>query len=485
MTSIAALILSIILALVPPAQAAPACVMSSGVNIPADLATAQAGPRCLELPAGVFSVAPTGGDYLAETAINVEIFGQGMGKTIIATQGVTLTGNLYIFASRAANTYIHDLTIQIGSGYSGNYEIGGVLIGEGAYRGRVERVEVVGGYAGNCCGGFGIGTYKSWNQGGGIQDTLIADSWVHDSPTTGLGVASNGNVIRHNRIERVGVGFLRHGMYIQGGNNLFEGNTILQSSGYSFHSYKQIPNIDGSGDRYIGNLSINPGAGHLVLNGTPNTANPAFPIGGPLTRNATISGNTFRNTAGHRSIGVWANGVPAVISGNTLEDIFVTTGAGWIDATAGGVVSDNILSTSGVAPDGAVNYAMIRATGTQGVIVANNWISNSFFGIGIRASGARHTIQGNMILNTATPGAEALNIQGDMLLVQNNRIESTGGGYTLAIGGALTNLTFSGNYLKRTGDLCNLNLAGVTGRFYNNMFDGTFRYSGAAPGLIQ
>lgn len=483
--NVLSIIVAILTILILPPQQSGGCVVSSGVDIPADLATAQAGSRCLELPAGTYPITPASGDWLGVTVANVEIRGAGIGKTIIQTQPITLTGHLYLIASRAANTHIRDLTIQIGIGYSGNYEIGGVLIGEGATRGRVERVEVAGGYAGNCCGGFGIGTYKSWNQGGGIQDTLIADCWIHDSPTTGIGVASNGNIIRHNRIERVGVGFLRHGLYIQGGNNLFEGNTILAASGYSFHSYKQIPNIDGSGDRYIGNISIDPGAGHLVLNGTPNTANPAFPVGGPLTRNATITGNTFRNTAGHRSIGVWANGVPATITGNVLEDIFVTTGAGWIDVTAGGVVSNNILSTSGVAPNGSVNYAMIRATGNTGALIANNWLSNAFYGIGIRAAGARHAIQGNSVLNTATPGAEALNIQGDMLLIQNNRLESTGGGYTLAIGGALTNVTVSGNYLKRTGDLCNLSLAGVTGRIRDNMFDGTFRYSGASPGLIQ
>lgn len=490
-TFIAALIISIIVMLAPAQQASGACVVSAGVDIPADLATAQAGSRCLEIPAGTYTVSPTSGDWLSVTVANVEIRGAGIGRTILQTQGITLTNNLYLIALRAAGSYVHDLTIQIGSGYSGNYEIGGVLIGEGATRGRVERVEVAGGYSGTGGGGFGVGTYKSWNQAGGIQDSLIADCWIHDSPTTGLGVNSIGNIVRHNRIERVGNSVLRHGMYIQGGGNLFEGNTVIQASGYSFHNYAQVPNLDGSGNRYVGNTSIDPGAGHLVLNGLGNTANPAFPVGTALTRQALISGNVFRNTLGRRSGGVWMNGVPALVSGNTFEDVFVTSGSGWIEDNAGSVITGNILSTSGVAPDGAVNFSLIKVTGTGALITSNRLTMSVGCCAALTVAGSEHTIQGNTIRVPGTTSASfgsALSIAGDSQIVTGNRIVSTGVMGVMVFSGVPTNLTMTGNTFKRNptlGALWNITLTGVTGSIRDNTYDGALVWSGNSGGVLK
>lgn len=484
-----ALILSILI--MPPQQAAGACIMSSGIDIPADLATAQAGPRCLDLPAGTFSIAPNHGDYLSLTADNVEIRGQGEGKTIIQTSGITLTNNLYIIASRAANSSVHDLTIQIGAGYSGNYEIGAILVGEGATRGRVERVEVSGGYSGTGGGGFGIGTYKSWNQVSGVQDSTIADCWIHDSSTTGIGISSIGNIVRHNRIERVGNSTIRHGIYGQGGNTLYEGNTIIGASGYSFHLYKQVPNLDASGDKLIGNTSIDPGAGHLVLNGLPNGANPAFPVGTALTRYAVISGNVFKNTLGHRSGGVWANGVPALIDGNTLEDIFVTSGAGWIEDSGGSVISNNLLTTSGVAPDGAVNFSMIRVTGSGSTVADNHLTMSVGCCVALNVQGYEQTIQGNTVRVPGTTSASfgnAMSVAGDNQIITGNRIVSTGVMGVMVFSGTPTGLTMTGNTFKRApalGALWNITLTGVTGNISANVYDGALVWSGNSSGVLR
>lgn len=475
-TFIAALIISIIVMLAPVQQASTGCVVSSGTNIPADLAAAQAGSKCLELPQGVYTIGPVAGDWLNVSVANVEIRGVGIGKTIIQTSGVTLTNNLYLIALRAPNAYVHDLTIQIGTGYKSTFEVGGILASVGALHSRIERVEVVGGYTGNGGNGFGVGLYQPWDQNGGNQYTTIRDCYIHDGPATGIGVNGNANLLLNNHIARVGTNAFQHGFYAQGGNNLYQGNIVENVSGYSFHGHKQVPSLDGSGDRYIGNLSLNPGTAHLVINsnGTP-----------PLTRYATIANNTFRNTAGKRSANaVWCNAVPCLIEGNTLEDTYTTTGSGWIEDSGGSVITGNLLATL-TAPDGAVNYAMIRVQGTTGATVANNKLTNAFYGRGIVVQGARHTIQGNTILQAGAVQTDALLLSGDALLVTGNRLESTGGGYVIATQGALTNLLFTGNYLKRSGDLCNLSLSGVTGRISSNMFDGTFRYSGAAPGLIQ
>lgn len=475
-TFIAAIIISIIVLLAPHAQSGTGCVVS-GSDVAAALVEAQAGSRCLEIPQGTYSISPAAGDWLSVTVANVEIRGAGIGKTVISTTGVTLTNNLYLIALRAPGAHVHDLSLVIGTGYHSTYEVGGVLASVGALHSRIERVEISGGYTGNGGNGFGIGLYQPWDQNGGNQYTTIQDNYIHDGPATGIGVNGSSNLLLNNHIARVGTGSLQHGVYAQGGANLYEGNIVENVSGYSFHGHKQVPNLDGSGDRYIGNLSLNPGTAHIVINSSGNP---------PLTRYATISGNTFRNTAGKRSANaVWCNGVPCVISDNILEDTYTTTGSGWIEDSGGSVITGNLLTTL-TAPDGAINYSMIRVQGTAGATVANNRLTNSQYGRGIVAQGARHTITGNTVLQTGASAPDALWLSGDMLMVTGNRLESTGGGYTLAVGSpAPTNLVFTGNYLKREGDLCNLVLTGVTGSIRGNMFDGTFRYSGATPGLIQ
>lgn len=471
---ILALILTIITVLVPHTQPSAGCVSSAGVDIPADLATAQAGSRCLELPAGVFSIAPAAGDWLSVTVANVEIRGAGAGLTVILTTGITLTNNLYLIALRAPNAYVHDLSLAIGTGYKSTYEVGGILASVGAFHSRVERIEISGGYTGNGGNGFGIGLYQPYDQNGGNQYTTIQDNYIHDGPATGIGVNGSANLLLNNHIARVGTNSFQHGFYAQGGNNLYQGNIVESVSGYSFHGHKQVPSLDGSGDRYIGNLSLNPGTAHIVINsnGSP-----------PLTRYATISGNTFRNTAGKRSANaVWCNGVPCLIEGNTLEDTYTTTGSGWIEDSGGSVITGNILTTL-TAPDGAINMAQIRVTGV-GSIVEGNKLTNTIGNSMIKTSGSKHRIVNNVLLHSG-PSGDALNLSGDALFVSGNYVESTGGAYTLATSTPLTNLFLTQNYLKRTGDLCNLNLTGVTGRIRDNFFDGTFRYAGAAPGLIQ
>lgn len=475
-TSIATLIISIIVLLAPHAQTSAGCVVS-GSDVAVALVEAQQTSRCLEIPQGTYSISPSAGDWLSVTVANVEIRGAGQGKTIIQTSGITLTNNLYLIALRAPGAHIHDLSLVIGTGYHSTYEVGGILASVGALHSTIERIEISGGYTGNGGNGFGIGIYQPWDQNGGAQYTTIQNNYVHDSPATGIGVNGSSNLLLNNHIARVGTGSLQHGFYAQGGNNLYSGNIVESVSGYSFHGHKQVPSLDGSGDRYIGNLSLNPGTAHLVINsnGSP-----------PLTRYATISGNTFRNTAGKRSANaVWCNGVPCIIEGNTLEDTYTTTGSGWIEDSGGSLITGNLLTTL-TLPDGAVNYAMIRVQGIVGATVANNRLVNSQYGRGIVAQGARHSIMGNTVLQIGATQADALWLSGDMLIVTGNRLESTGGGYTLAVGSpAPTNLVFTGNYLKRAGDLCNLVLIGVTGSIRGNMFDGTFRYTGAAPGLIQ
>lgn len=376
--TILAVILTILI--LPPPQPAGACVFSDGTNIPADLTTAQAGSHCLEISAGTFTIAPTGGDWLSVIMPNVEIRGAGQGKTIIQTQGITLTNNLYLIDVHAANTYVHDLTIQIGAGYRTGYEVGGILANLGALQTMIQRVEIVGGYTGNGGNGFGIGMYQPWDQNGGRQGNTVRDCYVHDSPSTGIGVASNENKLLHNHIARVGTTPLQHGFYAQGGYNLYDGNLVENASGYSFHAWKKIPNLDASGDRYVNNVSIDPGFQHMIVSGLNNTSNPAFPNGKPLTRNVTITGNLFRNTGGRFAAGVVSD-VPALIDGNTFEDV-LKTGAqtiGISTTASSSIVSNNRL-TGSVAANGGGTIQINAPSIVTGNYIDNPGTYQPFFG---------------------------------------------------------------------------------------------------------
>ena len=115
---IAAIILSILL--MPPQQSG-GCALSSGLDIPADLAVAQAGSRCLEISAGTFPIGtPTAGAWLNVTADGMEIRGAGMEKTVLRiTQPLTLTADMAVIRLFGVGQHVHDLTIDLGHGHSG------------------------------------------------------------------------------------------------------------------------------------------------------------------------------------------------------------------------------------------------------------------------------------------------------------------------------------------------------------------------------
>lgn len=343
---ICAIILSIIV-LLPEQQFLPTCVISDGSNIPADLAAAQTGPRCMEIAAGTFTIAPTSGAWLNVTADTMNIHGAGIGKTIIQTTGVTLTSNLTLIQLHGAYQRVSDLTIQIGTGYSGTGSLAAINAYTESTYPTIERVEVSGGYNGGA-----ITTYRSWTAA--AQYATIRDCHIHDSPTHGMIVNSSYNMILHNRIERVGNGPLLHGMYIQGGYNLIDGNYVVNASGYSFHAWKKVSNIDASGDRYINNTSIDPGSGHIVVSGL-----------GTLTRNVTITGNIFRAT--HPTLGV-STDVPALISGNTFEDVA---------SVSGGVIGVNAGAVGSVVSVNTIRYTQSLLSGIGLRVDAAAQISNN------------------------------------------------------------------------------------------------------------
>lgn len=381
---LAALIISILI--LPVQQPTPVCVIA-GSDLAASLADAESGPRCLEIPAGVWSISPAGGSYLNATVDNLEIRGAGVGRTIISTQGVTLTAEMQVIRLHGANQKIHDLTIALATSYSGAYGVYGISIYDEATGSTVEDVEVSGGYTPNGSAGAGVALYRTW--GHAAQFTTVRGVWLHDMPTSGVVVNSSNNVFLHNRLERVGASTLAHGFYAQGGYNLYEGNFVSAASGYSFHGYKQVPRMDGSGDIYRDNVSLNPGAGHLIIQGLPPDAtNTDLPSGARLTRYATVVGNLFRNTPGHISDGLLTV-EPATIEGNTFEDAGKVGGA-ILNANAPGA----IVSNNRIIMRNAASYGIFAGVGV--VVEGNTLDSTGGLLVGINASGA--TVTNNRVL---------------------------------------------------------------------------------------
>lgn len=451
-TFIAALIISIIVFLSPPQQASTGCVVSAGVDIPADLATAQAGSRCLELPAGVFTVQP---GVLLGTADSLRIFGQGIGRTILQLpDDLVVSAPTYALRLTGAQQRVSDLTIRGGTNASGAASVAGISIYSPATGTRVQRVEVIGLYGGNTAGAAGIDLYQPWNVDNGVQATLVEDCYIHDGPNmTGVVVNSNGNTLRNNRIADVGNTFSRHGLYMQGGYNLIDGNTIERVGGYSLHAWQKVQSIDGSGNVYSHNLSIDPGFQHMIASGMlSNGTNPAIPNGKPLTRNVTISANLFRNTGGHQSAGINSD-VPAIITGNTFEDVAQVGSENIKVLGAGSIVSGNRLSSSVRA-----GYAIsVNAAAT----ISENTIEG-LYGTGITVNVPGVMLRGNRLTLAGIPsvqGANGIATNGQNVIVDGNIITMTGPSTCIATSGALP--IFRGNILEPRGGSWTYTIGGV------------------------
>lgn len=376
----------------PLAQPSTGCTVA-GADLPAALATAQASAaRCLDIPAGTYSVTP--GTLLVD-ADGLVITGAGMGRTVLQTpDGYAVTTRMFVLRLNGAHQSVSGLTIQGGASMTGTQALLGISIDTGASFAHVQRVEITGMYGGNTAGGSGIDLYRLWSTQGSAQHAVIEDCIIRDMPhATGIIINSSNNTIRNNTIRDVGNTFNRHGIYVQGGYNLIDGNTIERVGGYSLHAWQKVQAIDGSGNVYRANLSVDPGFQHMIVSGLPsNGANPAIPSGLPLTRFVTITGNTFRNTGGRAAAGINTD-VPAIIEGNTFEDV-VKSGAAVIQSNPtalGTIIRGNAVrafqpsSTNGTAisPGAALvegNTIDLRglngAIGTQapGAIIGANMI---------------------------------------------------------------------------------------------------------------
>lgn len=391
------LILAILTILIlPPAQPPSGCVSSTGVDIAADLAVAEAGSRCLHIPAGDYTIQA---GALQSGVSSLLIYGDGMGRTILhLPDNEIVSAPLAVIKLTGANQTVRDLSIAGGLTPTGSSIRYGISIGQGATGAHIQRVEVSAIYGGTTAGGSGIDLYQPWNTNQGVQAAIVEDCYIHDMPNgTGMIVNSNGNTIHNNRIARTGSTLFQHGLYIQGGYNAIGGNRIERVGGYSLHAWQKVQSIDGSGNVYRANVSIDPGFQHMIVSGLlSNGTNPSIPSGRMLTRNVTISSNLFRNTASLKRAGITTD-VPAIISDNTFEDV-VQDGAAALQVATGAansVVTGNVFRsfTPAISNGGAIKVdaaAVIEGNSIDtrglnyaigpipvGAVVANNLIYKS------------------------------------------------------------------------------------------------------------
>lgn len=334
-------------------------------------------------------------------------------------------------------------------------------------RATIERIEVVGGYSSDGARGYGIGTYRLYSDHDGAQFVTIRDCYIHDGIATGIGINSNNNLILNNHIARVGLNSLSHGIYMQGGYNTYDGNTIEQATGYSFHGYKQVPSLDSSGDRIVNNTSINPGTGHALFQGQPNTANPTLPATANLNRHATVANNVFRGGAN----GVLSSN-PIIVSNNVFEDVF---GGTTISGGARSVITGNLIQQLSSTAGGTAIVARDLS------VVADNQISTIGQVKAIDSQGAEVTIRDNVI-SMANAYARGIFIGGRDTWVDGNTIDASAAYDVIGFNNNLAGIRITNNRFNHTagGQLANfgnLQTRAVSGVFQGNrLINGYIRY---------
>lgn len=529
-------------------------VLDATVQLQADLATAvAAGHNRLYLPSGTYKVSKASGAVFALISADVEVFGDGIGKTIIKyADSQTLTSNVSIFRLSGNDQIIRDISFVGGAGMTyGAFISTAIEITAGAFRSHIHDCEMSGFEGGGTAGGGGITLYQPWNQieisttlgtvivagvrtvtpasmagiypgrrlsiGGasevivvtsvtvttftatfanahgssdsvtafsqGHQYAVIERCFIHDCYlASAIVINSSANVVRDCRIVRVGSNSVQHGLYIQGGQNLIEGNYIEGVGGYSIHGHKVVPNTDASGDRYSDNTSVNPGYCHIIVDRlSSDGTNPEIPSGQYLTQYATIQGNVCRNTNLHTSEGIRCE-APCAVIGNLLEDVYQTAGGAWIDTftVPGSTIASNILRTTNPPTSGVNNY-YIRANNAAVTGNQIDCIATTGTYVGMQATGGC-VVTGNRIVMSGSTAHRGLSISGDNNIVIGNYIDA-GAGNALVLGSS--NLFVVANNSLIGGFVTNANLIGVNGEFRDNTFGvaGMFRYTNAHAGF--
>jgi titin len=315
----------------------------------------------------------------------------------------------------------------------------------------------------------GVGVYSNNN--------VIADDWVESN---GIGVeianAVSGNVLGGTTVRSRNVisGNSAEGVYIHEGStgNLVEGNYIgtqANGSGAFANGYDGVDLLDGASNNTVGGTAT--GAGNLI---SGNSMDGIF-----IDKDATadvVQGN---------KIGTDVNGTAAVANGADGIDLSGSSGdtVGGTAARAGNLISgnssDGLLITDGgtgnlvqgnkIGTDTTGNVAV--ANGRDGVYIFDGASNNT---VGGTAAGAGNLISGNslsgILISDAGPGN----------LVQGNKVGTDAAGIA-ALGNALEGVDIVGASADTIGGTA----AGAGNLISGNSFDGLLITDGATGNLVQ
>jgi hypothetical protein len=138
-------------------------VSDATAQLRSDLTAAiAAGHGRLYLPAGTYKISLTTGNLFDTGQNGVEIFGDGIGITVIKYTNITLTGFASAVRYTGKNQILRDLSI-VCVGMSGSFDFSGVNIDYGCFYPTIRRIECVGMYGSGTAGGVGIGLAQGRN----------------------------------------------------------------------------------------------------------------------------------------------------------------------------------------------------------------------------------------------------------------------------------------------------------------------------------
>ncbi len=322
----------------------------------------------------------------------------------------------------------------------------------------------------------------------GNQYAIVERVCVHDAgQATGFVVNSCKNIFRDCLVRNVGRRSTQHGFYIQGGYNSFHACQAEGVGGFSYHNHIAVTALDASGNRYLGCLSVNPGAQHLVADSVPSDgANPDVPRGQPMNRYTEVIGCIFRRTAGAKSpstgVGVAIGTGGALLSNCVFED-------------AAGVVYLALSSNADAFNQSVVGnvFRPLNDSGSSaiGIVAGNNAVvsGNQFFdwrgkGPMVRADGSC-LISDNQFSGSA---GVCVALNGDNMVVRGNRATLRGGAFTTVLKADARNVEIAGNQvlLSEGATFGNWNAAAnvPTGSIHDNTVTGAgLQLVDVPPGL--
>lgn len=395
-----------------------------GPDLAALLAAAKASAeKRLYLPAGDYAL-PAG--LLLDVA-GLEVVGDGIGKTRLICDGLTISGLVHLLTLNADRVTVRDLSIVI-TNTSGTGQLKAIACDWNCTRPTLKRVEVQGGYGTNNAGGAAFDFYRTADRCKQYATVEDCTAW---GAALGTGFIVNSNANTFTRCEARDSGTLvgQHGFYVQGGYNTFRDCRVMRVKGYSYNATCNVSNQDGSANVFDGCISIDPGGQHLNSDGYTylgDGSHPDVPAGAPLGRGVMISNCTFRRSAnGPACNGVFA-GKNATVQGCYFEDAIGVDLGTWLQLRDGSTAIGNVFV--------GTNY--IPITLQQGIVayrectIIGNHISGLRRALGIKPLD-RTLISGNVI-NLPDPQTNSgVNVQGAGATIRDNRI-AVGGGVTIS-----------------------------------------------------